>query len=196
MFADAASRWWWYLWYEGGNLGRLHYFRGNKAGPRWPIDRNCWLLISHSSSEKLMNKRVQSCCLFSMLLCHPTLNLAGRSPVLLFLLHSLQIRGSLTASKGSKPAGRSANCQQTTDTLLPQAKAWQTPHLCERRKCKYAYGYIKTYPIKTVHLVKSFSQGRVNYQLVTCQMLRHRLSLSSLFFTFHYIGQKSENKWI
>lgn len=58
------------------------------------------------------------------------------------------------------------------------------------KKYKYAHGNIKTNPIKTVDPVETFSQGRVDEQLVTCQMLRHRLFLSSLFFTFHYIGQK------
>lgn len=82
------------------------------------------------------------------------------------LLHRRQTRGSLTLSKGSKPAGKSANCSHKNNCITVVKSVTNTNYLL--KKYKYAHGNIKTNPIKTVDPVETFSQGRVDKQLVTC----------------------------
>lgn len=123
------------------------------------------------------------------------LNLATLSSVLLNLLHKRRMRGSLVEAAGDKPSGRSSSCSKWTTPSLAGGKKRGAPAAIDLlsgkkdRKESGAHWYTETLPVVSVDLVKSFRQGGVDDQLVTCPALRRRLSLSSLFFAFHHISQ-------
>lgn len=114
------------------------------------------------------------------------------------LLHKRRMRGSLGESAGDKPSGRSFSCSSRQHRH--RHWHWQgknTPNLLHltllsREKGRDeldAYWYTESLSVVTVDFVKSFCQRGVDHQLVTCPVLRRRLSLSSLFFAFHHIRQ-------